>query len=78
MESTTEIEQPPPSFQMSMLMAKASGLQAAQRIRDHLRMNFLMALPAPKGPAQAGLWRLRNQTSPLALEAHRRANAREM
>lgn len=48
---------------------------AEQRIREQLATNFLMALPEPKGPAQATLWRLRKTTSPLALEANRRAKA---
>lgn len=54
---------------------QASMASLAQEIIiQQLQANFLLSLPTPKGPVQAGQWRLRKTVSPIALEAHRRAN----
>lgn len=51
---------------------------AEQRMREQMAADFLMTLPEPKGLAQASKWRLRRTVSPMALEAHRRANVENL
>lgn len=59
---------------METQMQASTASLAQELIMQQLQVNFLMALPKPKGPAQANRWRLRKTVSPLALEAPRQTN----